>query len=262
MVRLAENLKTGGSPYLSETNANGGCVVREDNDEIGRYVGLLRRILILFAVIIAVPVILWTTAALIQYRARLPEVLNFQKLLATASINAPERATTAEPTQQQSMPREARFTNPQEARATQRAAPEGSSFVEHPLDAPQSAPSAAQTPDTSSALAAVANSATPTVERGAQGLPPFASNDGATAGTNGTMQSAATSEAEADAFSDSAPLSGPIPLPRPRPHDAGTLRTADRVPPTVPKPRLRPAAGGSGSQQGTNTDSPSVPPQQ
>jgi hypothetical protein len=168
--------------------------VREDNDEIGHYVGLLRRILILFAVIIAVPVILWTTTALIRYRVRLPDVLNFQKPLATASINAPERATTAEPTQQQSTPRQAKFTDPQEARATERAAPDGSSFVEHPLDAPPSAPSATQTPDTSSALAAISNSATPMVEKGAHGLLlPFASNDGATAGTNGTMQPAAAS---------------------------------------------------------------------
>jgi hypothetical protein len=252
-------LKKGASPYLSETNVYGGCAVREDNDEIRHYVRLLRRFLILFAVIIAVPVILWTTTALIKYRARLPEGLNVQNLLATASINAPERANTAEPTQQQSTPKEARFTDPQEARATQRAAPEGSSFVEHPLDEPPSVPSAAQAPDTSSALAAISNAATPTVARGAHRLePPFASNDGATAGTNGTMQPAATTEAEADVLSASAPLSGQIPLPRSRPHDAGTLRTADRVPPPVPKPRLRPAA----SQQGTTTDSPPAPPQQ
>jgi hypothetical protein len=27
-------------------NVNGGCVVREDNDEMGHYVGVLRRILV------------------------------------------------------------------------------------------------------------------------------------------------------------------------------------------------------------------------
>jgi hypothetical protein len=235
--------------------------VREDNDEIGHYVGLLRRILILFAVIIAVPVILWTTTALIRYRVRLPDVLNFQKPLATASINAPERATTAEPAQQRSTPRQAKFTDPQEARATERAAPEGSSFVEHPLDAPPSAPSATQTPDISSALAAISNSATPMVEKGAHGLlPPFASNDGATAGTNGTMQPAAANEAEADVLPASAPHSAPIPLPRPRPHDA-TVRTAGTTLSHVPKPRPRPAASGSGTQQETTTSGPSVPQQ-
>jgi hypothetical protein len=41
MVRLAENLKKGGSPYLSETNANGGCVVRENNDEIVTLCGVV-----------------------------------------------------------------------------------------------------------------------------------------------------------------------------------------------------------------------------
>ena len=89
--------------------------MREDNDEMGHYVGLLRRILILFAVIIAVPVILWTITAFIRYQVTLPKVLSLPNPLATASTNAPQRATIAEPTQQQSMPLQP--TDPQEAKA-------------------------------------------------------------------------------------------------------------------------------------------------
>ena len=59
--------------------------MREKDDEIGHYLGLLRRIIILFAVIIAVPVILWTITAFI---VGLPKVSNFHSPLATASINA------------------------------------------------------------------------------------------------------------------------------------------------------------------------------
>ena len=226
------------------------CVMREDDDEIGHYVGLLSRIIILFAVVIAVPVILWTITAFVRNQ---PKVSTFHNLLATASINAPERTTIAEPTQQQSTPRQAKLADRQEAGATERAAPEGPLLVDHPPDAPPSAPSAAQTADTSSALAAISNSATPWVAKGAPGLPPpLAANDGAAAGRTDAvppMEPAGATEAEADALSASAPPPGPIRLPRPRPHDAGTVRTADTTLSRVPMPRPRPVAGGSGAQQ-------------
>ena len=228
--------------------------MREDNDEMGHYVEVLRRILVLCAVIIAVPVILWTITAFVRCQVTLPKVFSLPNPLATASTNAPQRATIAEPTQQQAMPLQP--TDPQEAKQTERAAPEGSSFVEHPPDAPPSAPP--QTADTSSATA-ISISATPT---GAHDLlPPFAANDVATAGTTGAIQPAAAPEAETDLLSASAPLSGPVPLPRPRSHDAGRLRTADRVPSPAPT-RPRPAVGDAGAQQGTTTAGPSIPPQQ
>jgi hypothetical protein len=101
------------------------------------------------------------------------------------------------------------------------------------------------------------------IGNGAHGLlPPYAANEGATAGTTGAMKPAAANKAEADVLSASALLSGPIPLPRPRPHDAGTARTADTMLSLVPMPRPRPTAGGSGAQQETTTNNPSVPPQQ
>jgi hypothetical protein len=217
------------------------------------YFRLLRGIIVLFAVITAVPVIFCTITAFVRYQVTLPKVLTLPNSLATASTNAPKRATIAEPTQQQSMPLQP--TDQQDAKQTEGAAPEGSSFVEHAPDMPPSAPSASQTADTSSPLAAISNSATPT---GHDFLPPFAANDVGTAGTTGAMQPAAATEAETDVLSASAPLSGPIPLPRPRPHDAGRLHTADRVPSPVPT-RPRPTVDDSGARQGTTTD---IPPQQ
>jgi hypothetical protein len=203
----------------------GGYVVRENDD----------RIIIRFAGIIAVPMILWTITALI---VGLPKVLTFHSPLATASINEPERATNAEPTQQQSTPRQAKLADPQEAKATEL-------LVQHLPDAPPSAPSAAQIADTPEALATIS---TPMVAKGDRGLlPPSAANDGATAVTTGATQSTAATEAEADALSASAPLSGTIPLPRPRPHGAGTVDTVDMLS-RVPMPRPRSAAGGSGAQ--------------
>ena len=234
--------------------------MREDDDEIGHYVRLLSRIIILIAVIIAVPVIFWTVTAFVRNQ---PKVSTFHNLLATASINAQRGTTIAEPTQQQSAPRQANLADPQEAGPMERAAPEGPLLVDHPPDAPPSAPSAARIADTSSASATISNSAPPMVAKGADGLPaPSAANDGAAAGSTGAVAAAGATEAEADALSASPPLSGPIRLPRPRPHDAGTVRTADTTLSRVPMPRSRPVVGGSDAQQETATNNPAVPQEQ
>ena len=221
-------------------------------DEIGHYVRLWSRIVIVCAVIIAVPVILWTITAFVRNQPKL------STLLATASINTPGRTTIAEPTQQQSTPRQA--SDPQEAGAPERAAPEEPLVVDHPPDASSAAPSMAQMADTSSA-----SSATPMVAEGAHGMqPPLTANDGAAGRADAVapMQPAPAAEGEADVLSGSAPLPGPIRLPRPRPHDAGTVRTADPTLSRVPMPRPRPVAGGSGAQQDTATNNPSGPLQQ
>jgi hypothetical protein len=226
--------------------------MREDDDEVGHYVRLWSRIVILCAVIIAVPVILWTITTFVRNEPKL------STLLATASINTPGRTAIAEPTQQQSTPRQAKLADPQEAGAPERAALEEPLVVDHPPDASPSAPSVPQMADTSSA-----SSATPMVAEGAHGMqPPLTANDGVAAGRADAvapMQPAPATEGEADALSGSAPLPGPIRLPRPRPHDAGTVRTADPMPSRVPMPRPRPVAGGSGAQQDTATNNPSGP---
>ncbi len=149
--------------------------MREDDDAID-FVRLLNRIIILCAVIIAVPVILWTITTFVRNQPKL------SILLATASINTPGRTTIAEPTQQPSAARQAKLADPEDAGATERAAPEGALLIDHPPDASPSVPSAAQIADTSSALA-VSNSATPIVAKGAHDLPlPSAANYGAAAG--------------------------------------------------------------------------------
>jgi hypothetical protein len=230
--------------------------MREADDEIRHYLRLWSRIVILCAVIIAVPVILSTITAFVRNQ---PKLSTFHYLLATASINTPARTTIAEPTQQQSTPRQA--SDPQEAGAPERAPPEEPLVVDHPPNTSPSAPSVAQMADTSSA-----SSATPMVAEGADGMePPLTANDSAAAGradAAAPVQPAPATEGEADALSGSAPLPGAIRLPRPRPHDAGTVHTADPTLSRVPMPRPRPVAGGSGAQQDTATNNPSGPLQQ
>jgi hypothetical protein len=245
-------LKNGGYSVPCWINDKRGGVMSEDDNEIGLYERLLGRIIIPFAVIIAVPVVLVTVTAFLRNQVPLPKVSTFHSLLATASTNAPGRAIVADPRQQQLAPRQAKLAETEEARATEGAASKGPLLGEHPPDANASAPSAAQMADASGALAALSNSATPMPVEGAHGLPPpLAPNDGAPTGTTGVvapMHPAPATEAKVDALSASAPLSGPIRLPRPRPHDAGTSLS------NVPMPRPRPPAIGSGAQQETTTN--------
>jgi hypothetical protein len=226
--------------------------VREDDGEVGHYVRLWSRVVILCAVIVAVPVILSTITTFVRNQPKL------STLLATASINTPGRTTIAEPTQQRSTPRQAKLADLQEARAAERAALEEPLVVDHPPDASPSAPSVPQMADRSSA-----SSATPMVAEGAHGMqPPLTANDGAAAGRADAvapMQPAPATEGEADVLSGSAPLPGLIRLPRPRPHDAGTVRTADPTLSRVPMPRPRPVAGDAGPQQDRATNNPSGP---
>jgi hypothetical protein len=67
--------------------------MREDDEEFRHYVPLLRRIIILVAVITAVPVILWTITAFVRTYVGPPKIPTFHQLAATASINAPSDAT-------------------------------------------------------------------------------------------------------------------------------------------------------------------------
>ena len=102
---------------------------------------------------------------------------------------------------------------------------------------------------TSSALAAMSNSAMPMVANAAHDIPlPLAANDAAADRTDPkpAMGPAGASDSEAHAISASAPLPGPIRLPRPRPHNAGTIRTADTTLSHVPMPRPRPVADAVG----------------
>ena len=208
--------------------------MREDIDELRHCVRLFSRIIILFAVTVAIPVILLTITAFVRSP---PKVTNFHNLLATA---------IGQPTQRQSS------VDPQETKATERVALEGSSLTDHPPEA-----------ETSSALAAIPSPATLKV---ADKDPGVSVNDGTAPGRTDAVTPrvpAAATEAESEAIAPpaSAPLPGPIRLPRPRPHDAGTVRTADKTVLHMPMPRPRPMAGGTGPQQETATN-PSVPLQQ
>jgi hypothetical protein len=91
--------------------------MREDKNEIGQYVSLLNRIIILCAIIIAVPVIVWTMATFVRNQ---PKVSAFHTLLTAVSIKAPVPTAIGEPTQP-STAKQAKFADPQVSGAPERA---------------------------------------------------------------------------------------------------------------------------------------------
>jgi hypothetical protein len=232
--------------------------MREDDDEFRHYVPLLRRIIILVAVITAVPVVLWTITAFVRTYVGPPRIPTFHQLASTASINAP--AGTASPEGNAQL-QAAMQANQSAATASDTrdptAAAKGSLLSDRAADgdantATQSAP---RTADTSAALPMAPRSAM--APRGADVFPPspLAVSDNATPGSIGALAAAQPTamESTADALPPSAPLSGPIPLPRHRPRDAGMVRTADMAPSNVepsnvPMPRPRPDAAGAASE--------------
>lgn len=233
--------------------------MRED-DEFGHYVPLLRRIIILVAVITAVPVVLWTITAFVRSYVGPPKIPTFHQLAATASINAPAGAVSPDGTAQLQAAMQAKLANQSlatttEARATATdapLAPKGSFLADR-------SESEADTPLQSTPPTA----ATPVMARGADVFSPspLAATTESTRGPNSTGALAAAPppvamEPATDVLPASAPLSGPIPLPRHRPRNIDTMHTADIAPSNVPMPRPRPEAGGAGVPAETTGASP------
>ena len=231
-----------------------------ENDEFGHYVPLLRRIIILVAVITAVPVMLWTITAFVRTYVGPPKIPTFHQLAATASINAP--STSAKPDtykQQQAAAQQAGPADPSAARATATDArdplgPKGPLLGDRPPegDANTQAAGATKMADTSMAV--------PAGPKASDTSPwPSATTDGAAPTTTGALaaqQPAAATEPSTDSLAAAAPLRGPIPLPRHRPRDIGAMHMADVAPGNVPVPRPRPDSAGPSSPPETTSGSP------
>jgi hypothetical protein len=232
--------------------------MREDDDEFRHYVPLLRRIIILVAVITAVPVVLWTITAFVRTYVGPPKIPTFHQLASTASINTPAGTATPDGTAQLQAAMEPKLASQSAAAANDArdlsAASKGSLLNDRAPEGDANAPAqgAPRTTDTPAALPMAPRSAM-APRGGADVFPPspLAAPDNATPGSVGAVAAAqpeAAMEPAADGLAASAPLSGPIPLPRHRPRDAGTMRTADIAPSNVPMPRPRPDAAGAAAE--------------
>ncbi len=238
-----------------------------ENDELGHYVPLLRRVIILVAVITAVPVVLWTITAFVRTYVGPPKIPTFHQLAATASINAPVTMTKPDASgQQQPAAQQARPADPSSPSSVR---VEASAIATDPRDlSPGSKGSYpgdraneadASAPAASAAKMADTSMTTPASPKTADApVWPPAATDGAPQNTGAlaAQQTAAAPEPPTDSLAAAAPLPGPIPLPRHRPRDIGTVHMADISPANVPVPRPRPDGAGPASPSGTTGGSP------
>jgi hypothetical protein len=228
--------------------------MREDNDEFRHYVPLLRRIIILVAVITAVPVVLWTITAFVRTYVGPPRIPSFHQLASSASIstsaNAPAAPATADGTAELKAAMQAKLAS--QSVATTSGPPDAAAAPKGPLlgdrapegDSGAAVPAPPRTTDTSSVPPAA-------TERGDNVLPPspLTAPDNPTPGN--ITAAAEPQPEEATDLPPAPPMSRLVPLPRHRPHNIESMRTADITPSNVPMPRPRPdTAGGGGSDSG------------
>jgi hypothetical protein len=259
--------------------------MRDDNEFV-HYVPILRRIIVLVAVVTAVPVVLWTITSFVRAYVAPAKVPTFHQLAATASFNGPNNsmspraagdrpAPAAGPAKLSNQPPatiEARTTVADAGDST--AAPKGPLLGDHVVGdhapetvssvPPQGAmkvanaraavPAGAKLPEVSSKPAAPT---WPEVSPPPPAAP--APSESTTPGVAAPLAEQQQPEAAADSGAEelpaAAPLKGPIPLPRQRPRDPNTMRIADMAPSSVPIPRPRPDAAGPAAPPG-KTESP------
>jgi hypothetical protein len=206
--------------------------MREDEDQFRYYVPLLRRIIILVAVITAIPVILWTITAFVRTYVAPPKVPTFRPMTATASIAVPPV-----PDKIGKPPAQGAVAQPPSPMPEGRAAANDAPGAKGPLLADRMADVTgnAGAPKLAELAPAAPADATPPA---ADGMTPGAPNASPPAGPATTAQMPPPMDAAADTLPAAAPLSGPVPLPRHRP------RNLDVAQLSVPVPRPRPGAAG------------------
>jgi hypothetical protein len=229
--------------------------MREDEDQVRHYVPLLRRIIILAAVLIAVPVVLWTITAFVRAYVGPPKIPSFRQLATVAKEDvsgktSPEvgAITQSDAAQQTkvadvaSAPATTADARPAATDARDIAAPAGAlpggdrspdmgagmtTGATKMTDAAASvAPPALPPPVIPAAPTTVEASATPVSQSVAADVWPPA-----------PPQITGTIEPPAETLPAAAPLPGPIPLPRRRPSELAMLPITAA---NVPMPRARP----------------------
>jgi hypothetical protein len=263
-----------------------------DDDDFGHYVPVLRRIIILVAVITAIPVVLWTITAFVRAYVSPPKMPTFHQLAATASANPPPSARAKDdpvgppqPASQQTK-KLAPVSSTIEAQATAPDARDLSSAPKGPFlgdRAPENAAPASITPppavsppaisaQKAAELLAASMPAVKHAEPPTPAMPAPAAPDSMPARMAAADAQAPASAAEASADATASTpatdaLTGPIPLPRHRPHMIAAAEPAPAAPAAertriasagpIPMPRPRPDAAGPGAPA---TDSASGSP--
>jgi hypothetical protein len=233
--------------------------MREDDGQFGRFVPLLRRAIVLVAVLIAAPVILWTITAFVRAYVGPPKVPTFHQVAATASVNAQASSDAAAGVGDQPQAGVSDSSSATVATATDArgmaASGKGPLLDEHPSSGDSNAPSsatkmadmssAAQADQRGAAVPAVAAAAAPDVAAANAGAAMPGASTAVTA--NATQQSGTVTQLSADTMPAAAPLTDRIPLPRRRPRVFAMVDSA------MPMPRPRPDSAAPATPDTTTT---------
>jgi type IV secretory pathway VirB10-like protein len=232
-------------------------------DQFRHYFPLMRRVIILVAVLTAVPVILWTITVFVRGYFGPPKIATARPLAAVSVVEAPVTPAASQDASARppAAPQQAKVVDAPpfgEARATATDAPtlapaaKGGTIWEQrqagsDAGPPSSAPSAAMTAPAASA------GGDQRAGHAAQMMAAAPAMPDASAPTTGTL--AAQDPPETDQQQQSAdaalpaaePIAGAVPLPRHRPRALAMLQSG------VPMPRPRPEAAGSTVSEGSAT---------
>ncbi len=250
--------------------------MREDDDQFRNYVPLLRRIIILVAVLTAVPVVLWTITAFVRSYVGPPRTPTFHQLAATepndasANINpdaaGPPQSATEPPKPSDPAPatleaRAAAMVDARDASATPKRPVLADRSPDSDASMPTSAMPASAVKMTDASLSASPSPKTPdmvavpppgTKAPDALTVPVMPNDPAATTGALAAQRPAAASEPPADTMPAAVPLAGPIPLPRRRPHIMAEAPLTQMAQVNVPMPRPRPDTAGPATPSETS----------
>jgi hypothetical protein len=223
----------------------GGTMSVDDFDESRRIAPVWRRIMILFAVIAAVPVILWSITAFVRAYVAPPTVPTFRPITATASVPTTRAPDAVVPASLPAAPARAlaaivrstatednKLPAPQalivEAKATTsdtRSIPPVGDAKSRPSDEPSAAAEANAAPTMAPSQFPATPVATPAATPAAAAMPP-------------TEPPPAPAQVADETPPPGEPIAGPVPLPPHRPHLFAMAQGG------IPVPRPRPAVPG------------------
>jgi len=235
--------------------------MRDDEDNIRQYLPVLRRIIILVAVLTAIPVVMWTITAFVRSHIAPPRAPDLRPMAivpasppaaTTAAAAAPDQSTAQSAGAAQAVPSNASAYAPTNdaAAAPADATPTGATPT---FKTAAVAPSAG-TPDDATPPARPPESSGPAdngTARPADSAAPDQSSDNGGAQVAARPQdpvwpTAPTAAAAGDDLPPGEPISGPVPLPRKRP-------TSFTMAGNIPLPAPRPEAAGAGAPESQPT---------
>lgn len=229
-----------------------------DEDHIRQFMPVLRRIIILVAVLTAIPVAMWTITAFVRTYIGPPKAPDYQPMALTPSVN-PDQAAAA-PVDTASAPAAQDPNAPAESVVVARASATDADTTPPAADPTNPAPAVGGTAASSSSpapLLPAAPAPPPAPPSGATATPVLAAATPGPAPTASQTRDNAIIAAQQvaptnwpapppaadDAMPAGEPIAGTVPLPRRRPHDHDLVVAQS----SIPLPRPRPGLAGPGA---------------